>query len=111
MSSVINRDVSHSGATNTVVPMNRWGPPNYSFQLESGTWTVEGTIDQINRGDTPTWFTLSGVLQSTGTLTPIAAVAVAGIYSIDDAPVEAIRATSTGAGESRIMQIGLTDWA
>lgn len=103
MSLPINREVIHTGATDTVVPLNRHGDPNYSLQVDSGTWLAEGTLDRVNRGETPTWDTLD---DSGGTA--ITAV-TDGIIKVLSAPIEAIRLTSTGAGTIRIFQSGLAE--
>lgn len=108
MSVTINREVVHTGADNTVLPMNRWGPPNFSVNVKSGTWNIQGTTDQVNRGDTATWVTLAGASHPTGVVGTLAAAA-AGFYSIDDVPLEAIKLTSVGAGTVRVIQSGLTD--
>ncbi len=102
MSINVNREVTHTGATNTVIPLNRWGDPNYSLQIDSGTWLLEGTLDRVNRGETPTWDTLD---DSGGTA--ITAV-TDGVIKVLSAPVEAVRLTSTGAGTARFFQSGLS---
>lgn len=109
MSLPINREVVHTGATDTVVPVNRWSIPNFGLQVETGTWLIEGTLARVNRGETPVWETLFGIPQSTGTGVALSAV-TADLYAIDDVPVEAIRLTSTGAATARLFQSGLTDW-
>ena len=93
-----------------VVPVNRWAPDDYSIQIDSGTWTVTATLDQINRGETPTYQNI-GVVDSTGT-TVSGVGLTAGIYKLDFFPAEAfqLQNTNLGAGVARLMQGGATDW-
>ncbi len=109
MAAYINRKIEHSGADTTDVPLNRWGPDDYSFQVVSGSWTLTATLDQVNRGETPT-FTAIGVIDSTGATVPATSLG-AGIYKIDFFPAEVVRAVSGASGEARLMQQGATDWA
>lgn len=107
MSSPLNTLVTHAGADNTVYPLNRWGPAQYAVQLLTGTWTVEGTLAQLNRGETAVW----GAVSDAGG-TPITTIAASGnqILNLAEGPFEAVRLTSVGAGTIRIMQQGFTDW-
>lgn len=98
----VNQEVVHTGADNTVIPLNRWADPNYSLQVISGTWLLEGTLARVNRAETPTWDTLDDVDG-----TAITAVTDF-ITQVRGAPVEAVRLTSVGAGTARFYQSGLT---
>lgn len=106
MSSPINREVVHSGADNTVIPMNRWGNTSYSVVDKVGTWKVEGTLDRVNQGETAVWNTLAGTIQPAGTTGSLAAIAGQDLYVINQRGLEAIRVTSTGAGTIKVMQQG-----
>lgn len=107
MSSPLNKEVIHAGATNTVIPLNRWGQTQYVVQLVAGTWSVEGTLARLNRGETAVW----GVVDDSGGVA-ITTIAASGnqILNIAEGPFEAVRLTSAGAGTIRIMQQGFSDW-
>lgn len=110
MAAYVNRKIDNSGGTDTTdVPLNRWGPTEYGIQIESGTWNFEGTLDRPNRGEIAVYDTIS-VIDGSGAT--VAAVGLTdGFYKVDFLPLEVIRATSTAAGNCRIMQQGATDWA
>ena len=59
---------------------------------------VEGTLNLVNRGETPVWSTLNDASGSGMT-------AVTG-FEVFEAPLEAIRITASGATTGRIMQQG-----
>lgn len=84
-----------------VILLNRFANDDLTLQVETGgTVSLEGTLAQINRGDTPTWATVN---DNGGT--PITAQGP-GLVSIEDTPLEAVRVTSTGASTGRVMQQG-----
>jgi hypothetical protein len=99
MAAYVNTPFSLAGAESVIIPVNRWGYPKYSIQVETGSALVEGTLSQLNRGDTAVWDTLD---DSGGT----ALTALTGLASVEEIPIEAIRITATGATSGRVMQSG-----
>jgi len=99
--SALNVPFDLSGSA-LIIPVDRWGDPEFTVQVESGAGTVlvEGTLAQINRGDTAVWAT---ALDRAGVA--IAAQAV-GIVGLQPTPFEAIRITATGVAVGRLMQTG-----
>lgn len=106
MSAYINRkqtdNVSGVGGK-PWIPANRWGfGADFSILVEiTGTATVdvEGTLDQINRGDIPKVFKIQN---ATGLTTTTA-------LNITDTPLEAIRVnqlSGTGTVAFHVMQGG-----
>lgn len=111
MSAYINREIIVSDTTPVIVPFNRWGDTEYSVNVKAGLWKVEGTLDQINRGDVPIWNTLSGISDPGGTTGPLSSIG-SGFYTITDKPIEALRVTAeAGGGTIRVVQQGNTDQA
>lgn len=107
MSTYINSDFNLLTTETKIIPLNgRWSVGDYAIQVSAGSALVEGTISQINRGQTAVWSTLD---DSGGT--PLTAVVIAsGLVDIQNNPMEAIRITATGTTTGRVMQGGLTDW-
>ena len=99
--SYINQSFDLADAETAVVMLDRWSYPAYTLQLDGGTSVLlEGTLDRINRGETPTWATVSDMAGA-----PIAAAPV-GLTDPADTPLEAVRITATGACTGRFMQTG-----
>lgn len=67
------------------IPLNRWASSELSVEVDvgtTGTYTVEGTLDQVNRaGVTPVWFTITGM----------SALTADTAQNIANTPMEAIR--------------------
>lgn len=66
------------------IMLNRWAWPSYSVVVALGTtgdYTLEGTINRINEGQTPLWFELAGLVNVITDITD----------TIQDTPLEAIR--------------------
>lgn len=103
----INESFDLANAETKVIPMDRWGYPAYTVQLDSGTSIViEGTLQRINRGETALWNELIGnSLTSPDTQIPLTGVLPGPAYVIQS-PVEAIRITATGNCTGRVMQTG-----
>lgn len=99
--SAINVAFDLANLATQVIPLDRWGEPYVSVQLESGTSIlVEGTMARINQGETPTWATLDDVDGGAlSALTP-------GVAAVRRYPVEAIRITAAGACVGRVVQTG-----
>ena len=98
--SYVNREFSLANTETVVIPVNRWGRPAYTVQLDSGTSIlVEGTLRRINRGETAVWDTLDDVEGA-----PLSGVS--GLLPIRQTPLEAIRITATGTCVGRLMQSG-----
>ena len=76
--------------------MNRWGPPIYAALVTvTGTvvYQLEGTFNQLNRGDTPvSWVLddLSGV--------PIIGETETQCFNLQEIPLEFIRVNKTSGG-------------
>ncbi len=108
--SALNVPFDLANAANVVIPVDRWGIPRYTVQLESGTSVaVAGTLARVNRGETAVFNNLSGTKSVTtpGTVVALAALTPAdGIATIVEQPLEAIRITATGACIGRVMQTG-----
>lgn len=98
----INSPFNLAGGENKVIPLDRHGYPAYTLIIDSGAGTalLEGTLQRVNRGETPSWSTMSD--QQGMEIT----VAAAGITNPEDTPVEAVRITATGAIAGRFMQTG-----
>lgn len=105
--SAINVAFNLAGGANAVIPVDRWANPQYTIQLDSGTTIlVEGTLQRINRGETPDWNTMFGnTLASPDVRVALTAVAP-GLAMVAQGPVEAIRITATDACVGRVMQTG-----
>lgn len=109
MSVPLNTRITTTGAGSSPwIQLNRWGPSNYMFNIDAdgvGTVTVEGTLVQINRGETP-------ITSDIFDLTGLTAIGVDTAIAISNQPMEFVRVTQTGAGTNvtHIMQGGLTDW-
>ena len=93
--SVINVAFDLANTEELEIPVDRWGEPNFTIQLSSGgVPTVEGSTDRINRGETPTYFSLGTQPAAPSQLN------FAG-------PLEVIRITGgTGGSIGRVMQSG-----
>lgn len=99
--SAIKYDFSIAGAATQVFQMDRWGYPAYTIQITSGAALVEGTLQRVNQGETPVWFTLDD--QSGTAITALAA----GAASVQDTtPIDSIRITATGTTAGSVMQTG-----
>lgn len=103
--SYINQPFTVETGTPVVIQMGRWSYPAFTLQVSDigtlGTLLVEGTLSQINRGDTPVWATLNDLSGS-----PITAQVV-GIVGIENTPLEAIRLTaSVDTVSGRLAQTG-----
>jgi len=95
------------------IPVNRWGPVNYTLMITSFGDTsidVAGTIDQLNRVDangdpiSPNYFPLKDIDGAT-----LTAVASLGLFIIAPYPLEAIKITNNGSVQQaggRLMQQG-----
>ncbi len=99
MSSYVNTEFDLANSETKVIPVNRWSWPNYAIQVSGGSAKVEGTLNLVNRGETPVWSTLNDVSGSGMT-------AVTGFEVFEGSPLEAIKITATGATTGRIMQQG-----
>ncbi len=104
--SYINHPFTVVPGTPVVIPLNRWASPQYTLQLTSsgaGTLAVQGTLEYLNRGETPAYSTLKDI---DGT-TVLSEVADPAIVKIGEYPLEAIRLTATtGTVTGRLMQSG-----
>lgn len=112
MGSPLFYDVTYTGTgAQTALPTNRWGDHQYSITVipqpdpvTSGEYTVQGTINRINRSTNiePTvWFDLDGFVGLTGQIT--------GVFK--NTPLEALRLFITTNDESirfQVMQGGET---
>ena len=104
MASPVNVKKTYTGTgTQVAIPLNRWSRDNYSVVTDVGataTYTVEGTLDQVNRPDvTPVWFDITNLVA----LTADAA------EKVTDTPMEAIRmniTANTGDLGLHVMQNG-----
>lgn len=98
---MINQEFDLATTETAIVMLDRWCDGRYAVQLDSGTSVlVEGTLDRINRGETPTWDTLNDIGGTAlATLNP-------GLVQVQPGPLEAIRITATGACVGRVMQTG-----
>jgi len=98
----INRPFNLGVGETLVIPLNRWSTDDYTLQVDTGgTVALEGTLDRINRGETPTWATVSDKAGA-----PISAAPV-GLTVIDETPLEAVRLTAAAATcTGRFMQQG-----
>ena len=100
MSAYISKSVDLSSDDVVVVPINgRWGSDNNSVIVAyagTGTVTVKGTASKLNRGETATWFDITGLTS----LTTDASVVVS------DTSIEALQVTgATMAGGGATVQI------
>ena len=89
------------------VPLDRWGDPLYTVQLDAGTSVlVEGSLQRINRGETPIYDTLEGTISggAPAELTALSALTPAQSPAKIRGPYEVIRITATGACTGRLMQ-------
>jgi hypothetical protein len=102
MASYVNKRVSLGVSDSEEVQLNRWSHGDISIQVISGTISANGTLSQINRGETATW---SGLSDQDGVA--IAAVST-GIYNVQSGAYEAVQLTtgSTGSAEAIVMQQG-----
>lgn len=101
--SAVKYDFSIAGTATQVFQMDRWGYPAYTVSVDAGSVLVEGTLQRINQGETPTWFTLD---DQAGT----ALTALAGAASIQDTtPIDSIRITGIGlpTKTGSVIQTGL----
>lgn len=104
MASYINAKKTYTGTgAQVAIPLNRWSRDNYSVVVSldsTGTYTIQGTLDQINRPNvTPVWFDITSLVG----LTADAA------EKITETPLEAIRMTIAANGSSidfHVMQNG-----
>ena len=99
--SAIKYDFNIANLASRIFQMDRWGYPAYTIQIANGSALVEGTLQRINQGEVPTWFTLDD--QSGTAITALAA----GAASIQDTtPIDSIRITATGATSGTVIQTG-----
>ncbi len=109
MSAPINTRVTTTGTESSAwIQLNRWGPSTYTFNIDwtDGSLEVQGTLVQVNRGETPATGDIFALAGLTGI---VADTAVA----IADQPMEFVRLTQTGGSGPNILHImqgGLTDW-
>lgn len=109
MSAYINRNQINTTGTGEKpwVPLNRWANDDYTVKLTvngMATFSLEGTISQINRGESGSEFTLN---DESGT--PISGITSTTTYVIAATPLEAIRVNQTagtGSVDMHIMQSG-----
>ena len=98
--SAIKYDFDLADSETQIMQMDRWGYPAYSIGVSTGTALVEGTLQRINQGETPSWFALSdqaGV--ALATLTTFASIQ-------DTTPIDSIRITAAGATTGSVIQTG-----
>ena len=99
--SAIKYDFDLAGSATKVFQMDRLGYPAYTIQITGGSALVEGTLQRINQGETPTWFTLDD--QDGTALTTL----TTGAASIQDTtPIDSIRITATGTTTGSVIQTG-----
>lgn len=108
MAAYINRKQENAAATGAQTPilLNRWGKDDYTLKVsDTGTtaYTLQGTLDQINRGQTAEWFTL---VDNQGT--SLAALTAVGTYVVSETPLEAVRIShgAETASTFHVMQNG-----
>lgn len=101
MSNPINVSFDLALSEERIIPLNRWGDPDYGVAVKTGSATFEGTLDRVNRkGVTPVWFSLT---DSGGS--PLDSIGVAdGIKSPVEKPLEAIRVTAVSASTGNVSQ-------
>lgn len=99
---MLNQAFSLANGETAVIMLDRWcdgSAGNIGVQVDAGSALVEGTLDRINQGETPTWDTVN----SQGGATLTALTAYAGLRS---SALEAVRITATGATSGRVLQSG-----
>lgn len=106
MSVYINQKIIHDAADTTIIPVNRWSQPgNYSFQVDSGSWDLEITLDRVNRENVTAVYSSFFVTDDTGA--QVASTGLTnGLYQIVNLPAEAISCASAAAGVAKLMQNG-----
>lgn len=91
MSINVSQSFSTTGAK-AAIPLNRHGNPQYSISAvlgSTGTYTVEGTLDQLNReGITPVWQDITGLIALTAST----------FDKIENTPLEAVRINIAAVG-------------
>lgn len=98
--SAVKYDVDLATTETQVLQMDRWSYPAYSVNITSGSALVEGTLQRVNQGETPAWFTLNA---RDGT----ALTALTGFAALEpNTPIDAIRITATGATVGTVIQTG-----
>jgi hypothetical protein len=98
--SAIKYDINLANAETLVCQMDRWGYPAYNINITAGTALVQGCLERINQGETPSWFTLDGRGgASLGALTAADSIE-------DTTPIDSIRITATGATTGTVIQTG-----
>ncbi len=109
--SYINQAYSLTDAETLIIMVDRWGFPNFTVTEDIGVVgtdeaTFEGTLQRINRGETPIWHVLRDISSGSEINTLFQDLAV-----VDIGPLEAIRVSVTGADgtiSGRVMQSGAT---
>lgn len=103
MSSYVNVEKTYTGAGNKdAIQLNRWGRDNYSLNMTvTGTidFTVQGTLNRVNRGEAVTWSDIDSLVNLTAS----------SFEKITESPLEAIRVViNSGAGSVlfHVMQSG-----
>ena len=104
MAAYVNVKKTYAGTgAQIAIPLNRWSRDNYSVVTDlttTGTYTVQGTLDQVNRlGVTPVWFDITSLVGLTADSSE----------KVTDTPLEAIRISIAvnGSGVSfHVMQNG-----
>lgn len=104
MAAYINRKQENAAASGAqiAIPLSRWGKDDYTLKVSAtGTtaYTLQGTLDQINRGETAEWFTL---VDNQGT--SLSGLTAPGAYVVSETPLEAVR-INHGASTASVFHV------
>ena len=116
MSTYINTNQINSAGVGAKpwIQLNRWGAPHYIIRATvngAATYTIEGTLVQLNRGQIAAASDIFPV--DDAQYTPIIAQTTTQTFQLAPGPLEFIRVNQTaGAGsvDLHVMQSGQTDW-
>ena len=116
MSAYINTKQVNSAGTGAKpwIQLNRWGAPHYMVNVTvngAATYTIEGTLVQLNRQETAAASDIFAV--DDAQYTSIAGQTSTASYQLAPGPLEFIRINQTAGGGSvdfHVVQSGQTDW-
>ncbi len=98
---MINVAFDLADSATVIIPLDRWGNPRFRIQVDTGDIDIQGTLQRVNRGETPVWNDLddwegNSMIGLTGPMQVV----------LNTGPLEAVLITANAISTGRLMQSG-----